>query len=203
LVSIRNSIQKAIQALRIPSSKFALGTLVGAGLILGVVFVPTFNWVVHETSSDEFCMQCHANDIGQEQAGRAHYDNAIGFRATCADCHIPREFIPKLVHKTKSGVNDIYHQVFLGTISTPEKFEAHRMHMATAVWDAMNENDSRNCRYCHVQDRWDPRAQSEKAQEYHSGALARGKTCIDCHKGLAHNLPAGIEEDHQVEGIDF
>ena len=192
-----------IQTLRSPSSRFALGTLLGVGLLVGVIGVPTFNWVVHETSSDEFCFTCHANDIAKEQAGRVHYDNPTGIRATCADCHIPREFVPKLVHKAKSGVNDAVHQLFLGTISTPEKFEAHRMSMAMSVWADMNENNSRNCRYCHVESQWDLDAQTEKAQEFHAGPLAKGKTCIDCHKGIAHNLPKGIEEDHQIEGVDF
>ena len=67
----------------------------------------------------------------------------------------------------------------------------------------MNENDSRNCRYCHVGEHWDLNMQSEKAQKFHSGALAKGKTCIDCHKGIAHNLPKGIGVDEQLEGIDF
>ena len=39
--------------------------------------------------------------------------------------------------------------------------------------------------------------------QYHDGPLAKGKTCIDCHKGLAHKLPDGIVEDEQLEGIDF
>ena len=197
------SVRSLIETLRSSSSKYALGTLVGLGIAVGGVGVPTFNWVVHETSSDAFCMTCHADDIGQEQAGRVHFDNARGFRVTCADCHIPREFVPKLVHKTKSGVNDVYHQLFLGTISTPEKFEAHRMTMAKSQWEAMNENDSHNCRYCHVESQWDLSVQSEKAQQLHAGPLAKGKTCIDCHKGIAHNLPKGIEADHQVEGVDF
>jgi cytochrome c-type protein NapC len=180
-----------------------MGTLLGAGLVLGVIGVPSFNFVIHETSSDAFCMTCHADDVGREQRGRIHYDNAIGFRATCADCHLPREYFPKLIAKARSGVNDVYHQLFLGTISTPQKFEAHRMEMATRVWAQMNENDSRNCRYCHVESEWDLSRQSERARDFHQGALSNGKTCIDCHKGLAHELPKGIQEDELIEGIDF
>jgi cytochrome c-type protein NapC len=39
-------------------------------------------------------------------------------------------------------------------------------------------------------------AQSERAADQHSTSLADGeKTCIDCHKGIAHELPdmAGME----------
>lgn len=197
-MSIRNLIEK----LRTPSPRFAMGTLLGVGLLVGVVGVPSFNYVIHETSSDAFCMSCHSNDIGLEQTGRIHYDNAVGFRATCEDCHLPREYFPKLVKKASSGAKDVYHQVFLGTISTREKFEAHRMEMATDVWAEMIENDSRNCRYCHVESQWDLAEQTEKAQEFHEAARSNGKTCIDCHKGLAHELPDGIEEDHEFEPTD-
>ena len=196
------SIRSMIEAIRSPSSKYALGTVVGGGLLLGVVGVPTFDYVIHATSSDAFCNTCHAADVALEVIGTVHHDNPLGFHVTCADCHIPKEYVPKLIKKTTSGVKDVYHTM-LGTISTPEKFEAHRMHMATVTWAEMNANDSQACRNCHDQTRWDLAAQSDKARQFHAGALAKGKTCIDCHKGIAHKLPEGIGEDHQVEGLDF
>ena len=126
----------------------------------------------------------------------------MGYRVSCYECHLPRAFWPKVIAKTKAGAKDAYHTL-LGTISTYEKFEAHRMHMAMVTWEAMNANDSRECRYCHDQEKWDLSQQSEQARKYHGPALARGKTCIDCHKGIAHKLPEGIGGDHQVEGLDY
>ena len=196
------SIRGLIRTLRSPSTKYSLGVLVAFGIAMGVAGVPTFTYAIHETSTDEFCLVCHSEDIGLEIVGTSHHENATGFRASCADCHLPKAFWPKVIYKTKAGVKDVYHTM-LGTIDTYEKFEAHRMTMATRTWAAMNENDSRECRSCHVESRWDLAKQTEKAAEYHSPALANGKTCIDCHKGLAHKLPQGILEDHQVEGIDF
>ena len=195
-------LRKLIHTLRRPSARHSLGALLAVGLVVGAASVPTFTYVIHETSTDAFCLTCHAQDIGLEMEGRVHYDNGLGVRVSCYECHLPRAFWPKVIAKSKSGVKDVYHTL-LGTIDTYEKFEAHRMHMATVTWAAMNENDSRECRYCHDESRWDLSAQTEKAQEYHSPALANGKTCIDCHKGMAHNLPEGIADDHQIEGIDF
>jgi cytochrome c-type protein NapC len=172
------------------------------GAIVGVVAVPSFTYVVHETSKDAFCMTCHSQDIGLEMAGRVHNDNPVGYRVSCYECHLPRAFWPKVIAKAKAGTKDAYHTL-LGTISTYEKFEAHRMHMAMVTWEAMNANDSRECRYCHNQEKWDLSQQSEEARKYHGPALARGKTCVDCHKGVAHKLPEGIGEDHQVEGLDY
>ena len=181
-------IRSLIQTLRRPSARYSLGMLIAAGFVVGVIAVPSFTYAVYETSTDKFCLTCHSGDIGLEMAGTAHYENATGFRAGCADCHLPKAFWPKVIYKTKAGVKDVYHTM-LGTIDTYEKFEAHRMTMATRTWAAMNANDSRECRYCHDEARWDVTLQTEKARDYHSPALAKGKTCIDCHAGLTHTPP--------------
>lgn len=195
-------IRSSIRTILSPSASWSLGALIAAGLVVGAVAAPTFTYVIHETSTDEFCLTCHDQDIGLEMAGRVHYDNKLGVRVSCYECHLPRAFWPKVIAKTKSGVKDVYHTM-LGTIDTYEKFEARRMHMATVTWEAMNQNDSRECRYCHDEARWDLDQQSERARDFHKPSLSNGKTCIDCHKGLAHELPEGIGEDHELEGIDF
>jgi hypothetical protein len=43
--------------------------------------------------------------------------------------------------------------------------------------------------------------QRPRAQKNHASADARGKTCIDCHKGIAHLLPA--EYDETVDEANF
>jgi cytochrome c-type protein NapC len=35
--------------------------------------------------------------------------------------------------------------------------------------------------------------QEKRARDPHLEAAASGKTCIDCHKGVAHQLPAGMD----------
>jgi cytochrome c-type protein NapC len=194
-------VKRFWQFITTPSARYSLGILVFGGAIFGAVGFSSFEYVIYETSSDEFCLTCHAQDIGLEIPGTVHDDSRTGIAVGCADCHLPHSFWPKVVAKTKAGIKDVYHTA-LGTIDTIEKFEAHRMHMATATWKAMNENDSRECRYCHDQDKWSLAKQVEKAREYHGPALTNGKTCIDCHKGIAHKLPEGIVPDEQIEGMD-
>jgi len=184
-----------------PNARYSLGVIAFSGAILGAFGFAGFEVVIHETSTVEFCLVCHDRDIGLEMAGRPHERGANGLEVGCSDCHLPHSFWPKVVAKTKSGIKDVYHQA-LGTIDSPAKFEARRMHMATEVWEAMNENDSRECRYCHDETRWSLVKQSEKAIKFHGPALSNGKTCIDCHKGLAHELPEGIVPDEQLPGID-
>jgi nitrate/TMAO reductase-like tetraheme cytochrome c subunit len=37
--------------------------------------------------------------------------------------------------------------------------------------------------------------QDRRAAEKMEPAMEQGKTCIECHKGIAHNLPADYERD--------
>jgi cytochrome c-type protein NapC len=55
----------------------------------------------------------------------------------------------------------------------------------------MKETDSRECRSCHDQNRWDLAKQSKRARKKHDIEYMeeKDKTCIDCHKGLAHKMP--------------
>jgi len=60
----------------------------------------------------------------------------------------------------------------------------------------MKKNDSQECRNCHNFDFMDFSEQGRRSVAQHSTALASGeKTCVDCHKGIAHRLPdmRGVE----------
>ena len=195
-------IRRLWSFLTTPSGRYAVGTLAVIGVVLGAVGLTAFDFAMHATSTDEFCLSCHElqDNIGYEYEEMSHAKNARGIRVSCSDCHLPKPFVPKMMRKARA-VAEIYHHL-LGTIGTPEKFEAHRMRMASRVWSDMNETDSRECRDCHRADLWDLAAQSEKTRDFHVSALSKSKTCIDCHKGVAHSLPAGIDPDEQLPGMD-
>jgi cytochrome c-type protein NapC len=199
---IENLVKKFLAFLLNPSARYSLGILVVVGILLGAGGLTVFDFAMHETSTDKFCLSCHELEvnIGREYVGMSHSLNARGFQVTCSDCHLPKPFVPKMKRKLRA-VAEIYHHI-LGTIDTPEKFEAHRMTMATRVWAEMNETDSRECRDCHKADQWDLEAQTQEVRDFHVGALSKDKTCIDCHKGVAHKLPEGIEPDEKHQGMD-
>jgi len=182
-----------------PHATIALGVLLGGGIAVGVIGLAAFDASMAATSTDEFCVSCHELEIniGVDYETRSHASNPRGVRAGCADCHVPEPLVPKYMRKARA-IGEIYHHI-AGTIDTPEKFEAHRMTMATRVWRDMLSNDSRECRSCHDADRWIVADQSERAREFHETSMTRGKTCISCHKGVAHVLPAGIEEDSELD----
>ncbi|MFP3534207.1 NapC/NirT family cytochrome c, partial [Burkholderia sp. SIMBA_042] len=57
-------------------------------------------------------------------------------------------------------------------------------------WARFKANDSLECRNCHDYQSMDFTRQSPRAQTMHSTYLAnKERTCIDCHKGIAHRLP--------------
>ena len=81
-----------------------------------------------------------------------------------------------------------------GKIDTKEKFEANRMAMAEREWERMKARDSIECRNCHSFDAMSPDIQKKTPYKKHMDAKAEGKSCIDCHQGIAHKLPKGFKK---------
>ncbi|MBF0268752.1 MAG: NapC/NirT family cytochrome c [Alphaproteobacteria bacterium] len=182
------------KTLKAPSSRYALGLLLVVGGVGGVLAWGAFNWALELTNTEAFCVTCHEmKEINYaEYAGTVHDTNKSGVRATCPDCHVPKEWIHKVKRKIQAS-NELYHH-FMGTVDTPEKFEAKRLQLAVNVWRTMKGNDSHECRNCHNFNSMDVSRQNERARNRHLDAVQDGKTCIDCHKGVAHNLPKGTYE---------
>lgn len=147
------------------------------------------------TNRTEFCTSCHTMQQNyKEYQETVHYKNAAGVQATCADCHVPKQFFPALYSKI-AAAKDVYHEL-MGTVDTLEKFEAQRWGMANLVWDRMRANDSRECRTCHDYKNMDMDAQDKQARKKHSRGPLQGKTCIDCHSGIAHEEPVEPVNEH-------
>lgn len=167
-------------------------SLMGVSIFLaGIVAWGGFNWSMDLTNTMEFCISCHEmkDNIYVEYKETVHYSNRSGVQATCADCHVPREWGPKVARKIYAS-NELYHHL-VGTVDTPEKFEANRLEMAERVWESMRASDSRECRNCHDYSAMDPERQDRMSVRRHDPErLAKsGETCIDCHQGIAHRLP--------------
>jgi cytochrome c-type protein NapC len=157
------------------------------GIVIGVAGLCAMNFALHTSSTDEFCSSCHANDAAKEWKVSKHYANPYGFRAGCSDCHVPREFVPKMMRKMKAA-GEVYGHL-VGVIDTPEKFEAKRKEMAESEWARLRANGAQECRNCHHMDTID-NPEKEYLKDMHAGALEGGQmVCIDCHKGVAHKAP--------------
>ena len=165
------------------------------GLILGVIAWGGFNWSMELTNTEKFCISCHEmyNNVYVEYRDTIHYSNRTGVRATCPDCHVPKEWIHKIQRKIQAS-NELYHKV-KGSIDTREKFEAKRLELAKHVWESMKATDSRECRNCHEFGSMDYMKQGRRGMDQHIKGGDEGLTCIDCHKGIAHRLPDMYEVD--------
>ena len=180
-----------------PGSKWLLGIPVGGFVAFGLGFMAlgSMNYVLHETSSTEFCYKCHSHEafIKPEYEASTHFSNVSGVRAECADCHLPHENWFELTW-TKVVVSfDIFPEM-MGKLATAEKYEAHRAEMAEIVWRQFKENDSKFCRHCHSIDAMDLESQERRTARRHAQAEEKGQTCIECHYGLVHKEPENTEE---------
>ena len=184
--------------LKRPSAKYSLVALLAIGFISGVFFWGGFNTAMEATNTPEFCISCHEmrDNVYQEYKKTIHYSNRTGVRATCSDCHVPKDWSHKMVRKIQAS-SELWGKL-VGTIDTKEKFEANRLRLAEHEWARMKKVDSRECRNCHSFEGMDTEKQKLRGAKMHKIALDENKTCIDCHKGISHNLPKGMKVDEDL-----
>jgi cytochrome c-type protein NapC len=194
---------RLVRAFRTPSTRWGAGILASSGFFIGIFFWIGFDSFVESTSQVEMCLSCHEmrEYVYAEYQESKHFGSRSGVRPMCADCHVPKSFFSKMGAKIRASSVEIPSH-FLGTIDTPEKFEAKREELAGRVWARMKANDSAPCRACHDVDAMAPEEQALRAVREHEAGFAAGETCIDCHQGIAHKLPASMQEQEEEE-VDF
>ena len=153
--------------LRRPSPTLSVLTLLLVGFVAGIVSWGGFNTAVEATNKEAFC----------------------------ADCHVPKEWGPKMVRKVQAS-RELYGKL-VGSIDTREKFEAKRLQLAEREWARMKANDSLECRNCHSMQSMDAEKQLPRARRAHELAVKNKDSCIDCHKGISHYKPQGMKEDDE------
>jgi cytochrome c-type protein NapC len=166
--------------------------------ITGILFWGAFNTAMEMTNTEAFCISCHEMEFNvyKEYKQTIHYSNRTGVRATCPDCHVPKDWGHMVVRKV-SATNELFHKI-IGSVNTPEKFEAKRLKLAGYVWQTMKETDSRECRNCHAFDYMSISAQKKASQLAHQRALVANRTCIDCHMGVAHKIAKNFDQDRKM-----
>jgi cytochrome c-type protein NapC len=187
---MKRLIKRYWTILRRPSTHLSLGFLTIGAFIAGILFWGGFNTAMEATNTEAFCTGCHEmrDNVYAELQNTIHFNNRSGVRALCSDCHVPHNWTDKMARKMAAS-KEVWGKIF-GTIDTREKFEEHRLQLANNEWRRLKANNSLECRNCHQFESMDFTKQSKRAVNAHSTQLASGeKTCIDCHKGIAHQLP--------------
>lgn len=153
---------------------------------------------MESTNELEFCTSCHGMKlVYEEYKHSSHFSNPSGVQATCSDCHVPKEWTAKLVRKIKAS-KDVYYWL-TGSINTEEKFQHKRYELAQAVWSSMESTDSKECRNCHDLKQMNLNQQSFFAKSYHTEAQEKKQTCINCHKGITHELAKPDPEEYDLD----
>lgn len=185
-----NVLKRLWFIIRQPATHYSLGFLTMGGFIMGIIFWGGFNTALEVTNTEAFCTSCHEmrDNVYQELKPTIHYTNRSGVRATCPDCHVPHDWTDKIARKMQAS-KEVWGKIF-GTINTREKFLEKRLELAQHEWARLEANDSLECRNCHSAESMDVTRQSKRAAEAHERFLFTGeRTCINCHKGIAHHLP--------------
>ena len=187
-------LKRLWNALKKPSAKYSILAISSVSFVTGILFWGGFNTGMEMTNTLEFCITCHEmrDNVYKEYKETIHYSNRTGVRAICSDCHVPKDWVHKMIRKSQASF-EVWGKI-TGSIDTPEKFEAKRMKLASHEWARMKESNSRECRNCHNFDAMSSELQKQTPYKKHMKAKEEGKTCIDCHKGIAHQLPKESEE---------
>lgn len=167
-------------------------------MMSGIIMWGTFNWGMELTNSEDFCISCHEmrDNVYVEYKESVHYINSSGVRATCPDCHVPKAWTSKVIRKIQASV-ELTHKL-LGSIDTRDKFLNKRLILAQRVWQTMETNDSLECRNCHQLAFMNTPQQNDSAKQAHKKAQQQQLTCINCHQGIAHQLPeAFLDSEHE------
>ena len=181
----------------------ALFTVVGLGL--GAVYMTAVDY----TSHLEFCaFTCHEMSVPYEEYKKSkHYQNQYGVRAECPDCHVVHNMWPNTFVTKLAATGELWSHLVGRMAHSDDKlktFEEDRLELAKHVWERFEKNDSRECRNCHSWDAMLAASQSTRAQGQHEFAQKKGKTCIDCHKGLVHEpVHQLLEKKEDADSFDM
>jgi cytochrome c-type protein NapC len=169
-----------------PSMKAPVVVLLLAGVGVGVVSVIVFDFAMASTNTQKFCTSCHEMATGPFVLlqDTTHFNNKSGVGPICSDCHVPREFWPKIWRKILAS-REVW-GMLTGKIDTREKYLDHVAEMKGREVARMMANDSQECRNCHDVERMLLSDQTAKARGFHQTMVQQNMTCIECHQGIAH-----------------
>lgn len=181
-----------------------IGGLTGLAALLGIgvgviVGAPVADGVDRYFSSNKFCANtCHVMKatVAVELSESAHGTSNSGVIPQCSDCHVSEDLIGAYIDHIK-GTRDLYANLIL-SIDTVEEFEEVRFDAANRVRMQFVNNDSKNCRTCHMMEKIKP--ERTRGQRQHSEAQEKKITCIVCHYDLVHKETALSEEFNAIVG---
>lgn len=182
---VRGPVGRLWHTLRSPSARHSLGAILVMGGIVGWGLTWAAGQALDHVSTNAYCTSCHEMQafVYPDHQVSSHYSNGAGVRARCADCH-PAPYY---------AFKDLFAN-WQGTIATRDLYEAKRRELARRVWTRMEERESAACKACHSHAAMNAHEQRAEAVTMMEWAQQDGtRTCVTCHKGVAHPLPEAWE----------
>ncbi|WP_070963133.1 pentaheme c-type cytochrome TorC [Vibrio sonorensis] len=197
---MKSFIIKLWRTMTRPAVHISLGVLTMGGFLAGIIFWGGFNTALEATNTEEFCISCHTmrDNVYVELQETVHWKNHSGVRATCPDCHVPHNWTDKIARKMQAS-KEVFAQIF-GDYDQEGVFEERRIELAKHEWDRFSANGSLECKNCHNYDSMDFELMSPTARIQMKQAAEKDQSCLDCHKGIAHKLPADMESVGGIVG---
>jgi len=181
----------------------ALIIVAAVSVVIGLGIAATYLTVVDKTDTMTFCADaCHEMHatVYQEYTHTAHFKNAHGVVVTCADCHIPRNnWLATMTTKMTSGTGDLWHHIVDGDYDL-KRFNAKRPRLEKETLAFFAATNARTCKSCHVYANMVLADQNPAARAMHATAIKSDANCLDCHKGIAHNMVAEAATSSPQQG---
>lgn len=173
----------------------------------GISFGP--KWTDSVAQQNDACVHCHQNNVAKGwQQGVHHRENLTC--VTCHDLHVD----DKVLIDAQAGVCTVCHKPQKAGIhhmadsldKIPPCAQCHNPHLNPAAQVTLLASRSEGCRSCHdLQAMQDDAKVSEAAKTYHKAMARTDRTCIDCHRAVAHvaldRMPAPVVGDKPASAI--
>lgn len=153
--------------------------LAGCGIAVVTAWA-VVDTVFHATGDHEFCTSCHSHaPIGSSYRESLHGgNNPVGWRATCADCHIPQD--NSLRYLWVKGVHGVVDPT-MEILKKPHDIDWHgnRERRSEYVYDS-------GCLSCHLYLEEKSNANFKAILPHRRYFSADDLTCVECHQQVGH-----------------
>ena len=178
-------------------SRFTYIVVAGVSVLVGLGLAATYMTALDYTSSLSFCAHtCHEMEstVYVEYMHSKHYKNEQGVVVVCAQCHVPHDNWPAVLGRKALASLELWtHFVVFageGPDGVKKAFTARRFDLAKRVWAGFKADNAAECKACHKYSNMVLTEQRPSIRAQHTDAMKTDENCLDCHKGLTHNIPA-------------
>lgn len=149
-------------------------------------------WGASGADQDLPCLACHEPQTRGDWQHSLHMLNSL----TCVTCHDIHAEVDRVLFEERqaevcTGCHEDLKKGLHGLEGAPQSDPpcsvCHDPHNHETAQPRMQGNESAGCRHCHdLEEMTDDPLVSTRARDYHQAMQEPGRTCLECHQGIAH-----------------